>query len=815
MNIHNTNTTKNIHNYNFPNGKNNESNNDLNSNINFKKISIAEEIEKMKQRRDKRRRKIEEEKIHKQEIINDPNYIPKLDSEYEILINQKKEIIELNKPKKHTSSENHKIFVCVRKRPIFEKEIKNGEIDCISSINPKIYIYEPKMKIDGYTKYIETNEFIFDNSFSEIESSETLYNYTIKPTINLLLNKGVITIFAYGQTGSGKTYTMTEIQNLSIKSIFENFNNEKYSFSISFFEIYSGRLYDLLNNRNKVMALEDKNNKVQIYNLTEKKINSIQEMNNIVDFANKIRTTHNTIINETSSRSHSICNFIIREKNSLEEYSKLTLVDLAGSERATETQSNNKNRLAEGAEINKSLLALKECIRVLENKGKNFERHVPFRTSKLTLVLRDSFIDKNENSKIIMIACVSPGYSSSNHTINTLRYADRLKEKSNFVKMKNHFGNNNNFNNNNFGDNNFSNGGNYFKEKIKKLKKKNNNINNNNKNNFERFSAHNSNIRLNLNNNDNNFINYNNNIQNSYRMKTHNLNVNKIQNKLIKGDNKKKKKGKSVNMRNINSVNPSDMRRYMFDRIKKENNSNIKKNKSNNNNSLKEINKNNINDDDKFIYDYLNNEDFEDVEEHLEKTPIPFNNQLECFKPIYKKNMNNNKSYSNNMINENKNLMQFPYIPYTEKKKNKNSNSNKSYQKVLLEKKEKIFDDEINNLNMNEDIIEEEINNNSNNNNYNNNIDSNNLNKIKDEEVIDIFEERENILSSHMNIIKRDALLLSEEGKLISKIKGIDNKNNFNMEDYTPNLENIINEKIELYKELKKKILEYKKVTKE
>ena len=629
MNIHNTNTTKNIHNYNFPNGKNNESNNDLNSNINFKKISIAEEIEKMKQRRDKRRRKIEEEKIHKQEIINDPNYIPKLDSEYEILINQKKEIIELNKPKKHTSSENHKIFVCVRKRPIFEKEIKNGEIDCISSINPKIYIYEPKMKIDGYTKYIETNEFIFDNSFSEIESSETLYNYTIKPTINLLLNKGVITIFAYGQTGSGKTYTMTEIQNLSIKSIFENFNNEKYSFSISFFEIYSGRLYDLLNNRNKVMALEDKNNKVQIYNLTEKKINSIQEMNNIVDFANKIRTTHNTIINETSSRSHSICNFIIREKNSLEEYSKLTLVDLAGSERATETQSNNKNRLAEGAEINKSLLALKECIRVLENKGKNFERHVPFRTSKLTLVLRDSFIDKNENSKIIMIACVSPGYSSSNHTINTLRYADRLKEKSNFVKMKNHFGNNNNFNNNNFGDNNFSNGGNYFDEQIEKLKKKNNNINNNNKNNFERFSAHNSNIRLNLNNNDNNFINYNNNIQNSYRMKTHNLNVNKIQNKLIKGDNKKKKKGKSVNMRNINSVNPSDMRRYMFDRIKKENNSNIKKNKSNNNNSLKEINKNNINDDDKFIYDYLNNEDFEDVEEHLEKTPIPFNKKYE------------------------------------------------------------------------------------------------------------------------------------------------------------------------------------------
>ena len=56
------------------------------------------------------------------------------------------------------------------------------------------------------------------------------------------------------------------------------------------------------------MALEDKNNKIKIYNLTEIKINSIQEMNNLLEFANKIKTKHNTIINETSSLSHSICN---------------------------------------------------------------------------------------------------------------------------------------------------------------------------------------------------------------------------------------------------------------------------------------------------------------------------------------------------------------------------------------------------------------------------------------------------------------------------------------------------------------------------
>ena len=402
------------------------------------KKNVLEEMQQMKQRREDRKRRIEDEKQHKKDLLNDPNYIPKLDYDFVYLIQQKKNEIENFPAEPHSTSENSKIYVCVRKRPIFEKEIQNGEIDCISAINPKICIYDCKLKIDGYTKYIDTNDFFFDNVFNENENTELLFNYSVKPSLNILLKGGVVTCFAYGQTGSGKTFTMKGIQDLAIYTIFEDFNELKkhlkknFKFFISFFEIYSGRLYDLLNNRNKVSALEDKNQKVQIYGLTEKEVFCPKDMQEIIDFANNMRTTHNTVTNETSSRSHAICNFVIKisGKKNDEEFAKLSLVDLAGSERATETQSNDKNRLAEGAEINKSLLALKECIRALDVKKIKNEQHVPFRNSKLTLVLRDSFLYKANLCKIIMISCVSPSNHSSNHTINTLRYSDRLKEKT-------------------------------------------------------------------------------------------------------------------------------------------------------------------------------------------------------------------------------------------------------------------------------------------------------------------------------------------------------------------------------------------------
>ena len=396
--------------------------------------SVRDDIDNLKKRR-------EERKAKENRKITSSNHEGRLmDKDYEKMIRIKRTDIYSSEPEKHINIENSKIFVIVRKRPLSKKEINNGEIDCISCLNPKVIVHECKIKIDGITKYLEDHEFYFDNTFNENETTEDIYGYTIEPMINLVLKKGIVTCFAYGQTGSGKTYTMKGIQNLAIESLFQESQKikKKFEFYISFFEIYGGRLYDLLNNKNKLQVFDDSKGITQIYGLQEILAETKEDMLLIIEKANSIRTTHNTVTNETSSRSHAICNIIIKEKNS-KEFGKLSLVDLAGSERAEETQSNNRIRRAEGAEINKSLLALKECIRALQARktSGNNEIHVPFRASKLTHVLRDSFVSKSDKSRIIMISCINPSYIHSNHSINTLRYSDRLKEQTAFIIKQN------------------------------------------------------------------------------------------------------------------------------------------------------------------------------------------------------------------------------------------------------------------------------------------------------------------------------------------------------------------------------------------
>ena len=148
----------------------------------------------------------------------------------------------------------------------------------------------------------------------------------------------------------------------------------------------------------------------------------------------EVRTSGVTGANDDSSRSHAILQMELKKRKNNGVHSRMSFIDLAGSERGADTIDQNKQTRLDGAEINKSLLALKECIRALDLEKK----HLPFRGSKLTQVLKDSFTG---NSKTTMIANISPANSCVEHTLNTLRYADRVKEMKKEGEMSNKKGN--------------------------------------------------------------------------------------------------------------------------------------------------------------------------------------------------------------------------------------------------------------------------------------------------------------------------------------------------------------------------------------
>eukprot|EP00826_Nyctotherus_ovalis_P059500 TRINITY_DN8280_c0_g1_i12.p1 TRINITY_DN8280_c0_g1~~TRINITY_DN8280_c0_g1_i12.p1 ORF type:complete len:504 (-),score=135.39 TRINITY_DN8280_c0_g1_i12:100-1611(-) len=313
-----------------------------------------------------------------------------------------------------------KLIVAVRKRPLLAKE--REEIDCVSVSNPTVRVHECNLKVD-LTKVVNNHDFKFDYAFGDPDNTDAVYGNVVRPLIPLVTDKGTVTIFAYGQTGSGKTFTMEGIQKAAVNDIFKfSKTANKLAYHVSYFEIYYGKVFDLLNNRQNLVLLEDGNSKIQVKGLSEQLANSPEGIMKVINFGNSKRSTSATIANDTSSRSHAICRIKISKDSTM--VGNLLLIDLAGSEKAQIGQANSRQRRLEGMEINKSLLALKECIRAIDAKGP----YVPYRASKLTMVLRDSFTGSGEKNKIVMITCVSPGIASTGDTLNTLLYADRLKE---------------------------------------------------------------------------------------------------------------------------------------------------------------------------------------------------------------------------------------------------------------------------------------------------------------------------------------------------------------------------------------------------
>ncbi|XP_031779769.1 kinesin-like protein Klp10A isoform X2 [Nasonia vitripennis] len=402
-----------------------------------RRSNVVKEVERLKKNREERRQRQAELKEEKEALMNmdpgNPNW------EFLAMIRDYQNSIEFRPLREIDTVEDHQITVCVRKRPLNKKEIVRKEVDVISvPRKDQIVVHEPKAKVD-LTKYLENQLFRFDYAFDESCTNEIVYKYTAKPLVATIFDGGMATCFAYGQTGSGKTHTMggdfngktqdckKGIYAMVAKDVFKCLKMTKYRplnlvISASFFEIYSGKVFDLLADKEKLRVLEDGKQQVQIVGLTEKVVENCEEVLKLIQHGNTVRTSGQTSANTNSSRSHAVFQIIARTPGTHKIHGKFSLIDLAGNERGADTSSANRQTRMEGAEINKSLLALKECIRALGRKG----THLPFRASKLTQVLRDSFI--GEKSKTCMIAMISPGMSSCEHSLNTLRYADRVKE---------------------------------------------------------------------------------------------------------------------------------------------------------------------------------------------------------------------------------------------------------------------------------------------------------------------------------------------------------------------------------------------------
>jgi len=249
-------------------------------------------------------------------------------------------------------------------------------------------------------------------------------------------------VFAYGQTGSGKTYTMmgSEADRGLIPRICETLfqkmvEETKYRVEVSYLEIYNERVKDLLQkgSTHNLKVREHPTTGPYVQDLSKHLVGEYRDILRLMEQGNDLRTTASTNMNDTSSRSHAIFTITFVQAGYLdgmphETESKIHLVDLAGSERANATGATGQ-RLKEGAHINKSLVTLGSVISALAEASSHknqssSSKHIPYRDSTLTWLLKDSL---GGNSKTIMIAAISPADVNHNETLSTLRYANRAK----------------------------------------------------------------------------------------------------------------------------------------------------------------------------------------------------------------------------------------------------------------------------------------------------------------------------------------------------------------------------------------------------
>uniref|UniRef100_A0A0N5CD08 Kinesin-like protein n=1 Tax=Strongyloides papillosus TaxID=174720 RepID=A0A0N5CD08_STREA len=342
------------------------------------------------------------------------------------------------------------IKVGIRIRPRNLKEIDENDPLVLCIVEPSTIILTDEERERIYSGY----DFVFDECVTQCQ----LYKEMVAEYIPQLLFGYNCTIFAYGQTGTGKTFTMegnygdlndcdsfkwdsdnyVGVTSRAMQHIFTILNLSqciRKKVTVMYIELYNEEVYDLLGNdiTRKLKIFEDNQNLGSVYikDVKECEVNNMHDVNKILQHGASMRQTATTSMNQRSSRSHAIFTAVIEwdeitNEGTITRKGKINLVDLAGSENIGKSGA-TKGSAREAGNINTSLLALGQVINALTEKNS----HIPYRSSKLTRILKDSL---GGSALTCLIGAVSPTFSNKGETISTLEYGLKAMNVENNIR---------------------------------------------------------------------------------------------------------------------------------------------------------------------------------------------------------------------------------------------------------------------------------------------------------------------------------------------------------------------------------------------
>ncbi|KAL2161057.1 hypothetical protein VTH06DRAFT_8770 [Thermothelomyces fergusii] len=329
------------------------------------------------------------------------------------------------------------VRVVARIRPLLEKELEKDVIvraDRVEEGKPLTLVKIPSPKNGG-----EEFSFAFNRVYGPTTSQEELFTAEVAPHVKALFQGLDVTIFAYGVTGTGKTHTMRGGLRLADRGVIPRLLSNVFrrgkkvmkdtngatavTVSLSYYEIYNDKVYDLLEPPEKRtpagLPLREKDGKTIVVGLSERACDDLKDFERLYIEANNNRVTAATKLNAHSSRSHAILRVKVTQRTGdMVRESTASAIDLAGSEDNRRTD-NGKERLVESAAINKSLFVLSQCIDAIARGDKR----IPYRESKMTRILS---LGQN-NGITVMILNLAPVRSYHLDTLSSLNVSSRAK----------------------------------------------------------------------------------------------------------------------------------------------------------------------------------------------------------------------------------------------------------------------------------------------------------------------------------------------------------------------------------------------------